>query len=104
MASHSGNKSKAPTALIFQRPVAANSSTVLPIIPKSAVNSSSVRLKLSVESSQRVTTFTSASSHQPKNSTILFAPARWPWAGVDPPRLSELALAKRRLPSRITPT
>ena len=59
-----------------------------------------LRLKLSVESNHKVTTRTSASSHQPRNSIILLAPALCPFGSA---RLG-FAFAQRRLPSRMTPT
>jgi hypothetical protein len=98
--SHGGRRSSAPTALIFQRPVAASSSTVLPMIFSNSSISSCERLKLSVESNHSVTTLTWASSHQPKKSMILFAPALWPWGSLS----VGLDLAQRRFPSRMTPT
>ena len=97
---HGGSKSRAPTALIFQRPVAANSSTVFPIIFSSSSISSCERLKLSVDSNHKVTTLTCASSHHPKKSMILLAPALWPWGSL----FVGLDFAQRRLPSRMTPT
>ena len=98
--SHGGSRSNAPTALIFQRPVAASSSTVFPIIFSNSSISSCERLKLSVDSNHSVTTLTWASSHQPKKSMILLAPALWPWGSL----LVGLDFAQRRFPSRMTPT
>ena len=98
--SHGGRRSSAPTALIFQRPVAASSSTVLPMIFSSSSISSCERLKLSVDSNHSVTTLTWASSHQPKKSMILFAPALWPWGSLS----VGFDFAHRRFPSRMTPT
>ncbi|MGX1091522.1 hypothetical protein RKD47_002203 [Streptomyces albogriseolus] len=45
-----------------------------------------------------MTTSTSVSEHQPRNSSIFSAPARWPCTVLEPE-----AFAQRRLPSMMTP-
>ncbi len=48
------------------------------MISSSWSSSALARVRLSVDSSQTVTTSTPTSSHQPRNSTTLSAPARCP--------------------------
>ncbi len=93
-----GSRSGVPTWWTRQRPSAARPRTTSSMMPRSGTSSSFGRSKLSVDSSQRVTTSTSVSLHQPRNSSILSAPARWPWTVLEP-----AAFAQRRLPSMMTP-
>ncbi len=55
---------------------AASDCTTSSMIRSSGASSTAGRARLSVDSSQRVTSSTPASSHQPSRSTILSAP-RW---------------------------
>ena len=58
------------------------------------------RLRLSVDSSHRVTCPICASSHHRSSSLIRSAPTRWPSFGSTYP----ISLAHRRLPSHMIPT
>ena len=69
------------------------------MIASNGVSSDAGRFRLSVDSSHSVTTSTPTSSHQPRTSSTLSAPARQPRDFGAPD-----ALAHRRLPSRMTPT
>ena len=66
----------------------------------SGTSSLAGRVRLSVDSSQRVTTSTPVSRHQSSSSKILSAPLRWPLLTSRNPA----DLAHRRFPSHITPT
>ena len=68
--------------------------------PQQRLELSGGRVRLSVDSSQRVTTSTPASRHHSSSSKILSAPFWWPLATSSRPA----DLAHRRLPSHITPT
>ena len=70
------------------------------MIFSSGTSSLAGRARLSVDSSQRVTTSTPVSRHQSSSSKILSAPLRWPLLTS----LNPADLAHRRLPSHITPT
>ena len=70
------------------------------MIFSSGTSSLAGRVRLSVDSSHRVTTSTPLSRHQSSNSKILSAPLRWPLLTSRNPA----DLAHRRFPSHITPT
>ena len=96
-----GSRSSEPTSLIRQPArSAARSSTSSSMIRSSGCSSDSGRDRLSVDSSQSVTTSTPASALQRSTSSILSAPAWWPKLTSPAPA----ARAQRRLPSHMTPT
>ena len=97
--SPAGSRSRAPTGLTRQPP-STSSRTVSSMIRSSGSSSLAGRLRLSVDSSHRVTTSTPACWHHSSSSKILSAPF---WC----PRLTSVMpadRAHRRLPSHITPT
>ena len=71
-----GSRSSAPTGWIRQRRAAASSPTIDSITSSSGpISSAPLRWKLSVDSTQRVTTGMASSSHHSTNSLSLSAPA-----------------------------
>ena len=70
------------------------------MIFSSGTSSAEGRVRLSVDSSHKVTTSTPLSRHHSSSSKILSAPLRWPLLTSRKPA----DLAHRRFPSHITPT